>query len=97
MAGTEATVCVVGDTPHDVRAARGAGGRVIAMGTGIFKVEDLACHGPDTTIGSCGELLSLLGPLHPLKPKILSLQESRFRAFQSRIQSWRCRVGDPFS
>jgi len=57
--GVSARVCFVGDTPDDVRAARCAGGRVIAVGTGIFKVEDLASHGPDATIGCCSELLGL--------------------------------------
>jgi phosphoglycolate phosphatase len=57
--GASATVCFVGDTPDDVRAARSAGGRVIAVGTGIFKIEDLSCHGPDATIGCCSELLTL--------------------------------------
>jgi phosphoglycolate phosphatase-like HAD superfamily hydrolase len=57
--GTSARVCFVGDTPDDVRAARCAGGRVIAVGTGIFKVDDLASHGPDATVGCCTELLDL--------------------------------------
>jgi phosphoglycolate phosphatase len=57
--GPGATVCFVGDTPDDVRAAQGAGGRVIAVGTGIFKVEDLAAHGPDATVNCCSELLAL--------------------------------------
>jgi len=57
--GTEATVCFVGDTPDDVRAAQGVGGRVIAVGTGIFNVEDLAAHGPDATVNCCSELLAL--------------------------------------
>ncbi len=57
--GPSATVCFVGDTPDDVRAARGAGGRVIAVGTGIFKVEELASLGPDATVGCCSELLTL--------------------------------------
>jgi len=56
--GPDATVCFVGDTPDDVRAARSAGGRIIAVGTGIFKVEDLASHGPDALISCCSELLT---------------------------------------
>lgn len=57
--GPAATVCFVGDTPDDVRAAQACGGQIIAVGTGIFSVEDLACHGPDATIGCCSELLTL--------------------------------------
>ncbi len=57
--GPVAKVCFIGDTPEDVRAAQGAGGHIIAVGTGIFKVEDLAAHGPDAAIVSCAELLTL--------------------------------------
>jgi len=57
--GPDAKVCFVGDTPDDVRAARSAGGQVIAVGTGIFKVEDLAGHGPDALISCCNDLLTL--------------------------------------
>jgi phosphoglycolate phosphatase-like HAD superfamily hydrolase len=56
--GPKSTVCFVGDTPDDVRAARGVGGQVIAVGTGIFKVEDLGPLGADATIASCAELLT---------------------------------------
>ena len=57
--GPGATVCFIGDTPDDVRAAQGVGGSVIAVGTGIFKIEDLAAHGPDATVNCCSELLTL--------------------------------------
>ena len=57
--GPQATVCFVGDTPDDVRAAQGVGGQVIAVGTGIFKAEDLAAHGPDATVNCCSDLLAL--------------------------------------
>ena len=57
--GSQAKVCFVGDTPDDVRAAQGAGGHVIAVGTGIFRVEDLAAHGPDATVNCCADLLAL--------------------------------------
>lgn len=57
--GPAAIVCFVGDTPDDVRAARVVGGKVIAVGTGIFKVQDLAALGADATVPSCAELLTL--------------------------------------
>ncbi|HST11980.1 MAG TPA: HAD family hydrolase, partial [Terriglobales bacterium] len=57
--GRGATVCFLGDTPEDVLAARGAGGRIIAVGTGIFTAEDLATHGPDIAVVSCADLLAL--------------------------------------
>ncbi len=57
--GSAANVCFIGDTPEDVRAAQGVGGHIIAVGTGIFKVEDLAAHNPDAAVISCSELLTL--------------------------------------
>lgn len=57
--GPDATVCFVGDTPDDVRAAQGVGGHIIAVGTGIFKVDELAVHGADATINCCSDLLAL--------------------------------------
>lgn len=57
--GPTATACFIGDTPDDVRAAQGAGGRIIAVGTGIFKIEDLAAHGPDAAVLTCADLLTL--------------------------------------
>lgn len=55
--GAEATVCIVGDTPSDIEAAREAGVPVIAVGTGIFPPEVLATHGPDLCFRCCTELL----------------------------------------
>jgi phosphoglycolate phosphatase len=57
--GPKASVCFVGDTPDDVRAAQKVGGRIIAVGTGIFKREDLLSHGPDHSVDSCSDLLTL--------------------------------------
>jgi phosphoglycolate phosphatase len=57
--GADAKVCFIGDTPEDVRAAQGVGGRIIAVGTGIFKVADLAAHNPDAAVVTCADLLTL--------------------------------------
>lgn len=41
---------LVGDTPHDIRAARESGSKVIAVATGRFDVNSLAQHQPDTVL-----------------------------------------------
>ena len=46
LAGTQATVCVVGDTPADVQAARDNGLDVIAVATGIYTHVQLAAERP---------------------------------------------------
>ena len=56
-AGADASVCFIGDTPEDIKAARIAGALVIAVCTGIYKNEDLARLKPDACVASCDELL----------------------------------------
>ena len=56
--GENAVACFIGDTPEDIRAARGVGAQVVAVCTGIFKNDELACHAPDACISSCMELLA---------------------------------------
>jgi phosphoglycolate phosphatase len=55
--GDNATACFIGDTPEDIRAAQAAGARVIAVGTGVYKRDDLAGLQPDACVASCAELL----------------------------------------
>ncbi|HVG27061.1 MAG TPA: HAD family hydrolase [Acidobacteriaceae bacterium] len=50
-------LCVVGDTPADVRAARENGLKVIAVATGIYTFETLAAEHPDLLIRSLEDLL----------------------------------------
>ncbi|HTE91077.1 MAG TPA: HAD hydrolase-like protein [Terriglobales bacterium] len=56
--GDDAAVCFIGDTPEDIRAARGVSAQVVAVCTGIFKNDELACHAPDACVSSCLELLA---------------------------------------
>ena len=53
----EATVCFVGDTPSDIKAARQVGAQVIAVASGVFKREELLSYEPDACVDSCAELL----------------------------------------
>ena len=58
LAGPAARVCVVGDTPEDVRSARANGLDVIAVATGIFRVEELLPELPTRCVRSLTELLA---------------------------------------
>jgi phosphoglycolate phosphatase len=49
-------IVVVGDTVHDVTAARACGVRVVAVATGTHAPAALAAAGPDAVLASLGEL-----------------------------------------
>jgi len=57
MAGTNASVCVVGDTPRDIEAAHKNGLPVISVATGHFSFEELLEHGPEVCTTSLADLL----------------------------------------
>jgi phosphoglycolate phosphatase len=56
--GSSASVCFVGDTVHDVTAAKALNAPVIAVATGIFTVEQLTDLRPDVCVRSCEDLLA---------------------------------------
>jgi phosphoglycolate phosphatase-like HAD superfamily hydrolase len=56
--GKSATVCFIGDTPEDIKAARLANSKIIAVCTGIFGADELASDKPDICVASCADLLS---------------------------------------
>ncbi len=56
--GAAARVCIVGDTPSDIAAARAAGVPIIAVATGIFPRAELAALQPDACVTCCTELLT---------------------------------------
>jgi phosphoglycolate phosphatase len=58
MAGTDATVCVVGDTPRDIEAAHANSLPVIAVATGHFSFDDLYKHEPEVCTTSLAALLA---------------------------------------
>jgi phosphoglycolate phosphatase len=63
--GHDARVCVVGDTPFDVKAAKEVGIPVIAVATGIYTCEQLQQDSPDICVATCEELLeSALSSTH---------------------------------
>ena len=55
--GRAASVCFIGDTPEDIRAAHGAGAQVVAVGTGTFSFAELSRYEPDACVTSCRDLL----------------------------------------
>lgn len=59
-AGPEATVCVVGDTPLDISAARANGLPTIAVATGNFSFDQLMEHEPEVCATTLEALLAEL-------------------------------------
>lgn len=58
LAQPEAVVCVVGDTPRDIAAARSAGLPVIAVATGHTSFDDLLALEPEVCASTLGDLLA---------------------------------------
>jgi phosphoglycolate phosphatase len=56
--GKSAAVCFIGDTPEDIKAARLANSKIVAVCTGIFTADDLRHLEPDACVASCAELLT---------------------------------------
>ena len=54
----DAVVCIVGDTPNDVSAARENDVRIISTATGKYSPEALRACGPDVCVSCCTELLA---------------------------------------
>jgi len=61
LAGDAARVCVVGDTPRDIEAARANALPVIAVATGNFSFEALLECRPEVCASSLADLLALTG------------------------------------
>ncbi len=58
IAGPEATVCVVGDTPFDIAAAKGNHLPTIAVATGHYSFDDLLVHQPEVCVTTLADLLA---------------------------------------
>jgi phosphoglycolate phosphatase len=58
IAGDPATVCVVGDTPFDISAAKANGLPTIAVATGHFSFDDLMKHRPEVCVSTLEALLT---------------------------------------
>jgi phosphoglycolate phosphatase len=56
--GSLASICVVGDTPRDIEAARANGLPVIAVATGNYSFEELAALDPEVCTSSLAALLA---------------------------------------
>ena len=57
MAGKDASICVVGDTPRDIQAARANFLPVVAVATGRYSFDELMEHQPEVCATSLADLL----------------------------------------
>src|SRR5271169_4399845 len=60
--GKSATVCFIGDTPEDIKAAHLANSKIVAVCTGICTADDLRHREPDACVASCADLLTKMAP-----------------------------------
>jgi len=58
LAGPGVSVCVVGDTPRDIEAARANHLPVIAVATGHYGVDELLVHQPEVCASSLADLVA---------------------------------------
>lgn len=58
LAGSDARVCVVGDTPRDIEAARANQLPVVAVATGRYSFDELMEHRPEVCTTSLADLLA---------------------------------------
>jgi len=58
LAGKDARICVVGDTPRDIEAARANFLSVIAVATGKYSFDELQEHQPEVCVSSLADLLA---------------------------------------
>jgi phosphoglycolate phosphatase-like HAD superfamily hydrolase len=61
LAGKQASVCVVGDTPRDIEAAHANSLGVIAVATGHFSFDALLEYRPEVCATSLADLLTHTG------------------------------------
>lgn len=61
LAGNGARICVVGDTPRDIEAARANSLPVISVATGHFSFEELLEYRPEVCATSLADLMALTG------------------------------------
>lgn len=59
LIGARASVCVIGDTPRDIEAARANSLPVIAVATGRYSFDDLLEHQPQVCTTSLADLMAM--------------------------------------
>lgn len=62
VAGQDATICVVGDTPWDISAAKANSLPTIAVATGHYSFDELMQHAPEVCVSTLEDLLRVTTP-----------------------------------
>ena len=57
LRGSETRLCVIGDTPADIRSAHVNGIPAVAVATGIYGIEELMACDPEMCVRCCEDLL----------------------------------------
>jgi phosphoglycolate phosphatase len=62
LAGAGVKLCVVGDTPSDIAAAKANGLPTIAVATGVYSYDELLHHDPEVCVSTLDALLLVPKP-----------------------------------
>jgi phosphoglycolate phosphatase-like HAD superfamily hydrolase len=62
LAGDNVKLCVVGDTPSDIAAAKANGLPTIAVSTGVYSYDELLQHDPEVCVSTLEALLQVPKP-----------------------------------
>ena len=65
LAGSQASICVIGDTPADIAAARANSLPVLAVATGAYTLEHLQQHAPEHLAANLLECMATASVAYP--------------------------------
>lgn len=78
-------VVVIGDTPHDMRAAREVGVHAVGVATGTSTAEDLAAH-TDTVVTDLTDTRAFVAAVFGMAPRRSPIHDGRDAARSSGVQ-----------
>jgi phosphoglycolate phosphatase-like HAD superfamily hydrolase len=62
-------IYVIGDTPRDIECGKALGAKTVAVTTGHYSREELACHEPDFLFDDLSDAEAVMAAIAPIAPE----------------------------